>query len=45
MLEDFWAHHYFDNPKAKETVEDEEFSLEAELEQLGDLPDDFEDVK
>lgn len=45
MLEEFWAHQFFDNPKAKETVEDEDFNLKDELMALGDLPDDFEDVK
>lgn len=44
MLEDFWAHHFFDNPKAEEAVEDEDFNLAEELAKLGDLPDDFEDV-
>lgn len=45
MLEEFWAHHYFDNPKAAETVEDEDFNLADQLRELGDDPDDWEDVK
>lgn len=31
MMTDYWAHHYFDNPKAQDEVEDEDFNLEAEL--------------
>lgn len=45
MLSEFWAHHFFDNPKAKDAVEDDEFSLEDELKALGDDPNDWEDVK
>lgn len=45
MLADYWAHHYYDNPKAQETVEDEDFDLNDQLRQLGDDPDDWEDVK
>lgn len=44
MLEDFWAHHFFDNPKAAETVEDEDFNLEEELAKLDQNPDDWVDV-
>lgn len=46
MLTDYWAHHFYDNPKELEVVEDEEFDLEAELAKLEEetLPDDFEDL-
>lgn len=44
MLEEFWAHHFFENPKAEEVVEDEDFNLDEELAKLEELPDDFEDV-
>lgn len=55
MMTDYWAHHYFDNPKAAEEVEDEDFSMADELANLEReaagqesqmvIPDDFEDVK
>lgn len=54
MMTDYWAHHYFDNPKAAEEVEDEDFNMEEEMarlereaaEQEGEIviPDDFEEV-
>ncbi len=45
MLAEFWAHHYYDNPKAREIVEDDDFNLEAELAELGDeFPDDMVDL-
>lgn len=31
METDRWAHHFFENPKAAEEVEDEDFNLEEEL--------------
>jgi len=40
MLEDYWAHFYFDNPKALDEVEDADFDLDAELaalESSGDM--------
>lgn len=47
MLTDYWAHHYYDNPKELDVVEDEDFDLEAELAKLEEeeLPDDFEDLE
>lgn len=36
---DFWAHHFYDNPSAKEEVEDEDFDLEA-IRAAGDADDD-----
>lgn len=44
MLEDFWAHHFFENPKALDEVEDEGFDLEAEMAALEDGadPEDWE---
>ena len=52
MMTDYWAHYYFDNPKALEEVEDDDFDVEAELaraeaeadEQESVLPNDFVDV-
>lgn len=56
MLIDYYAHSFYDDPKtAEETVEDDQFDLEAELAkleaeaeaeavQVDKLPDDFEDV-
>lgn len=51
-MTDFWAHHYFENPKAQEEVEDDDFNLEDEMaraeaeaeESETDFPDDFVDV-
>lgn len=34
MMTDYWAHHYFDNPKAQEEVEDEDFNLEAKMAEI-----------
>lgn len=31
ILTEFYAHKYWENPKAQETVEDEDFNLEDEL--------------
>lgn len=53
MLEDFYLHTYFDDPKAVEaTVEDDDFNVDAVADRLRErtpapleLPDDFEDVK
>lgn len=43
MLADFWAHHFFDNPKAAEQeVEDEDFDMEAELQRMAQNPDEWE---
>jgi hypothetical protein len=51
MLTDYYAHTYYDDPKtAEETVEDDQFDLNAELAlleaeaEVEKLPDDFEDV-
>ncbi|WP_441280565.1 hypothetical protein [Tardiphaga sp. 862_B3_N1_1] len=53
MLEDYYLHTFFDDPKAvAETVEDDDFNADAVADRLRDrtpapveLPDDFEDVK
>lgn len=51
MLTDYWAHHYYDNPKAAEQeFEDPDFDLDAELQKINeeaeqqsaDDPDDWE---
>lgn len=49
MMTDYWAHHYYDNPKAREEVEDEDFSLEAEIARMeaeaeNDDPENWVDV-
>lgn len=36
MNADYWAHYYFDNPKAKDEIEDEDFNLEDELQKIED---------
>jgi hypothetical protein len=41
MLEDWWAHHYFENPKALDAVEDDTFDMDAELAKL-EAGDDWE---
>lgn len=48
MLTDYWAHTYYDDPKALEEVEDDDFDIDA----VGDMiagakapdVDDFEDL-
>lgn len=43
MLEDYWLHTYFDDPKAvTETVEDDDFDANSVAEMLNGKPDDFE---
>lgn len=42
METDYWAHTFFENPKAAEEVEDDEFDMEAELRRLENNPDDWE---
>lgn len=54
MLEDYYAHHYFENPKAAENeVIDDEFDMaeelarieaEAESQEQENDPDDWEDL-
>lgn len=42
-MTDYWAHHYFENPKAAaEEVEDDEFNLADELAKLENNPDEWE---
>lgn len=41
MLTDFWAHHYFDNPKAAGDAEDADFDLDAEIKRMEQNPDDW----
>lgn len=42
MMADYYGHHYFNNPKDLDEVEDEEFNLEAELAKLEADPDEWE---
>lgn len=49
MMTDYWAHHYYDNPKALEEVEDEDFNLDDEIARIeaeaeNDDPDSWVDV-
>ena len=45
MLTDYWAHHFYNNPKAGEQeVEDEEFDMQAELDRMAENPDDWEAI-
>lgn len=41
METDYWAHHYYDNPKGDE-VEDEEFDKDELLRAMEENPDDWE---
>ena len=43
METEYWAYHYFDNPKGDE-VEDDDFDVEAVMRSMEDNPDDWEDV-
>lgn len=45
MLEDFWSHHFYDNPKARDEVEDEDFDLDAEMQALEDDAGDWETLR
>ena len=44
MLEDYWMHTFYDDPKAANEVEDEDFDPNTVAEQIGavPLPNDFE---
>lgn len=46
MYADYWAHTYFDDPKAAEEVIDEDFDPDDVARQIGapTLPDDFEEL-
>lgn len=48
MLTDYWAHTYFDDPKALEEVEDDDFDIESVADLIGGARapdvDDFEDL-
>lgn len=44
MLTDYWAHTFFEDPKAAEEVEDDEFDLEAELAKLEKNPEEWESL-
>lgn len=45
MLTDYWSHTYYDDPKALEEIEDEDFDIDSVAEQIGAAPpDDWEDM-
>ena len=46
MMADYFAHRFFDDPKAAEEVVDDDFDPDDVARQIGavDLPDDFEDM-
>ncbi len=49
MMTDYWAHHFYENPKARDEVEDEDFDFAQELARIeaeGEQndPGDWEDV-
>lgn len=45
IWEDWWAHKYFDDPKAaEEEFEDDDFVLEKILEDIERNPDDWETI-
>lgn len=43
-MTEYYANHFYENPKAQDEVEDEDFDLEAELAKLENNPDDWEPV-
>lgn len=50
MLTDFWAHRFFEDPKAASAIEDEDFDADDVARQIGYVepsadPDDWEDVR
>ncbi len=46
MLADFYAHTFFDDPKAADAVEDEDFSIDEVASIIGaNNPDDWEELK
>lgn len=47
MLTDFWAHTFYDDPKALEEIEDDSFDIDSVAEEIGAVsppPDDWEDM-
>lgn len=45
MLADYYAHTYFDDPKAAETVEDDDFNIDDVASIIGaENPDDWEQL-
>ena len=43
MLEDYWMHTFYDDPKAADEIEDEDFDPEKVAELINQpLPNDFE---
>lgn len=47
MLADYYAHTYFDDPKAADEIEDDDFDADdvASVIRSKDQPDDFENVE
>lgn len=46
MLADYYAHTYYDDPKAVEEVEDEDFNVDEVADIIGaDAPNDWEDLE
>lgn len=46
MLTDYYAHTYYDDPKAAESVEDEDFNVDDVASIIGAAdPGDWEEVK
>lgn len=46
MLADYWAHTYFEDPKAAEAVEDDDFDPDEVAELIGYRePNDWEDLQ
>lgn len=49
MLTDFWAHTYYDDPKALDTYEDDDFDIDSVADEIGYTPppaddDDWEEL-
>ena len=43
MEEEYWAHHYYENPD-KDEVEDDDFNLDDVVKRMEDNPDDWETI-
>lgn len=44
METDYWAHRYYEDPKLKEEVEDEDFDLAKVLEEIEHNPNDWDTI-
>lgn len=44
MLTDYWAHTFYDDPKALDDAEDFDFEIDSVADEIGYQPDEWEDL-